>query len=198
MTGDFGRLYADLDRRTGAYGVRVISRRLPPETPAKFDGPTVALDPGCDPESRSFYLAHALGSIARWSTDTAVTRAVFDELHAAEASRESDPGRFDRAVAGHLAFEERSSGHAVWLLAEVGHAWAVPGYTSFFRADMAAIAEYHRRGVAPVWREFYPAWKERMARGKVRIEPFESRPVPAFRAIPIPTQEVLREEDGGA
>src|SRR3954469_10736484 len=42
MTGDFGRLYADLGRRAGEYGVRVPSRRLPPETPAVFDGPTVA------------------------------------------------------------------------------------------------------------------------------------------------------------
>ena len=45
MAGDFGRLYADLDRRTGAYGVRVISRRLPPETPALFHGPPLACVP---------------------------------------------------------------------------------------------------------------------------------------------------------
>ena len=198
MTGDFGRLYADLGRRAGSHGVRVISRRLPPETPAVFDGPTVALDLGLDPESRCFYLAHALGSIAQWSTDTDRSRAVFDELHAAKAARAADPGRLDRAVAAHLGFEERSSGHAVWLLADVGHAWAVPGYTTFFRADLAAVVEYHRSGVAPVWREFYPAWKEKAARGGVKIEPFEPRPVPAFRAVPIPTQEVLREEDGEA
>jgi hypothetical protein len=97
-----------------------------------------------------------------------------------------------------MAFEERSSGHAVWLLTDIGHGWAVPRYTTFFRADMAAIAEYHRSGVAPVWRGFYPAWKERIARGEAKIEPFELRAVPAFRAIPIPTQKVLREEDGKA
>jgi hypothetical protein len=198
MSGDFGRLYADLGRRAGGYGVRVASRPLAPETPAAFDGPTVTLDPGYDGESRCFYLAHALGSIAQWSTDTAAARAAFDELHAAEASREADPRRFDRAVSGHLAFEERSSGHAVWLLSDLGHGWAVPEYTVFFRADLAAIGEYHRTGVAPVWREFYPAWKERVARGEVRVEPFEPRPVPAFRAVPIPTQEVVREEDGKA
>jgi hypothetical protein len=194
----FGRLYLDLDRRAGGYGVRVQSRALPAETPAVFDGSAVTLDPGYDPESRCYYLAHALGSIARWSTDTATTRAVFDEMHAAEESREADPGRFERAVAGHLAFEERSSGHAVWVLADLGHDWAVPGYTVFFRADLAAIGEYHRTGVAPVWREFYPAGKEKAARGEVTIRPFEPRPVPAFRAIPIPKQEVLREEDGKA
>src|SRR4051812_49971592 len=116
MDGDFGRLYADLERRAGDYGVRVGLRPLAPETPAEFDGPTVALDPGYDPESRCFYLAHALGSIAQWSTDTDATRSVFDEVHEAEASRESDPGRFDRAVAKHLAFEARSSAHAVRLI----------------------------------------------------------------------------------
>lgn len=125
-------------------------------------------------------------------------RAVFDEMHEAEASREFEPARFERAVVEHLAFEERSSGHAAWLLTNLGHGWAVSEYTNFFRADMAAIAEYHRSGVAPVWREFYPPWKEKVARGEVKIEPFEPRSVPAFRAIPIPTQEVLREEDGKA
>jgi hypothetical protein len=195
---DFGRLFTDLCRRAGDYGVRVVSRALPPETPAAFDGPTVALDPGYDLESRCYYLAHALGSTCQWSTATAATHAVFNELHAAEASRRTDPGRFERAVVEHLAFEERSSGNAVWLLADVGHAGAVPGYTTFFRADLAAVEEYHRSGVAPVWREFYPAWKERVARGAVTVRPFEPRPVPAFRAIPIPEQDVLREQDGEA
>jgi hypothetical protein len=195
---DFDRLYTDLERRARGYGVRVRTRPLPAETPAAVDGPTIALDPGYDPESRCYYLAHALGSICQWTTHPDATRAVFDELHAAEESRRVDPDRFERAVAEHLAFEERSSGHAVWLLAEIGHGRAVPGYTTFFRADLAAVAEYHRTGVAPVWREFYPAWKDRVAGGDVKIRPFHPRPVPQFRAVPIPTQEVLREEDGEA
>lgn len=196
MVGDFGRLHADLVRRAAEYGVRVIDRTLGPETPAAFDGPTVALDPATDPESRCHYLVHALGSIAQWATDGERSRAVFDELHAAEAARGAAPARFDRAVAAHLAFEERSSGHAVWLLADIGHAWAIPTYTLFFRADLVAVAEYHRTGVAPVWREFFPAWKEKAARGEVEVRPFDPRPVPPFRAVPIPTQEVIREEDG--
>jgi hypothetical protein len=198
MAGDFERLYANLMDRAAEYGVQVESRSLPAETPAAFDGPTVALDPGYDLASRCYYLAHALGSTAQWSIDPASSRAVFSELHAAEAVRAADPGRFDRAVAAHLAFEERSSGHAVWLLADTGHAGTVPGYIVFFRADLAAVAELHRTGVAPVWREFFSAWKERVARGEVKVQPFVPRPVPIFRAIPIPTQEVIREEDGRA
>ena len=196
MGGDFGRLYADLVGRAAGYGVRVESRRLPPETPAVFDGPTVAVDPGYDAESRCYYLAHALGSIARWAADPAGTRAVFDELHAAKDTRAADPGRFERAVAAHRAFEERSSGHAVWLLADLGHGWAIPTYTVFFRADLEAIERYHRTGVALVWRELYPEWKERAARGEVAVPPFDPRPVPDFRPVHIPTQEVVREEDG--
>jgi hypothetical protein len=191
MTEDFERLYVDLGQRAGRYAVRVHSHPLPPETPARFDGPTITLDPGYDSESRCFYLAHALGSIAHWSTDLSGSRAVFDELHAAEASRAADPARFERALAGHLAFEERASGHAVWLLADIGQAGAIPAYTVFFRADMAAIEEYHRSGVAPVWREFYPAWKEK---ARSAAAPFAPRPVSAFRAVTIPTQEVLRED----
>jgi hypothetical protein len=125
--------------------VRVVERLLGPDTPAQFDGPTITLDPGNDPEFRCYYLAHALGSIAQWSIDTAETRRVFDELHAAEASRGADPGRYKRAVARHRAFEARSSGHAVWLLAALCHGWAVAGYTVFFRADLAAVPP-HRGG----------------------------------------------------
>jgi len=195
MTGDFGQLYSCLEQRARDYAVRVISRQLPPETPAEFDGPTIALDPGYHLEARCYYLAHALGSIAQWSTDSIGTHAVFDELHEAEASRETDPARFEHALTNHLAFEQRSSEHAVWLLANVGQDWAIPGYTTFFRADLSAMEEYHRTGVAPVWREFYAAWKQKAASGKVTVQPFELRPVPRFRAIPIPIQEVLRTED---
>jgi hypothetical protein len=196
VAGEFGQLYADLADRAAEYGVRFGSKALPPETPAVFDGPTVTLDPSYDTESRCYYLAHALGSTVQWSTDFAGSRAVFDELRAAKGAPEADPGRFERAVAAHRAFEERSSGHAVWLLAELGHAWAVPGYTVFFRADLAAITEFHRTGVAPVWREFYPEWKRRAAGGEVEVRPFDPRPVPPFRPVRIPAQEVVREEDG--
>jgi hypothetical protein len=191
---DFERLKADLSRRAGSYGVRVLARALPRETPVIFDGPTVTIDPGYDSESQSYYLAHALGSVFQWSTAAAATRAVFDELHAAEDARGSE--RFEHAAAAHLAFEERSSGHGVWLLADLGHDRAVREYTTFFRADMAAIGEYHRTGTAPVWQEFYPAWKEKVAREGIELPPFEPRPVPPFRAIPIPKQKVFREEDG--
>ncbi|HEY2909718.1 MAG TPA: hypothetical protein VGI99_05705 [Gemmataceae bacterium] len=172
----------------------MLARSLPRETPAIFDGPTVTIDPGYDSESQSYYLAHALGSIFQWSTDAATSQAMFDELHAAAASRGSE--RYAHAVAAHLAFEERSSGHAVWLLADLGHKRAVPGYTTFFRADMAALRVYHQNGTAPVWSDFFPAWKKKVACEGIELPPFEPRPVHRFQAIPIPKQKVFREEDG--
>lgn len=196
MTREFGRLYASLDQRARTFEIQVVLRQLAPETPAEFDGPTIVIDPGYDLESQCYYLAHALGSIAQWSIDSIRTRAVFDELHEAEASRDADPARFERAVTDHLAFEQRSSENAVWLLADLDQGWAIPGYTTFFRADLSAIEEFHRSGVAPVWREFYPAWKKKATCGEVVVRPFEPQPVPKFRAIRIPIQEVLREEDG--
>lgn len=191
---DFERMKADLKRRAESYAVRVLANSLPPETPAIFDGPTITIDPISDSESQSFYLAHALGSIYQWSTETTATQSIFDELHAAEGSRGSE--RFERAVAAHMAFEERTSGHAVWLLADLGHDRAVPEYTTFFRADMESIREYHRTGAAPIWREFFSAWKESVARERIEVQPFEPRPMQPFRAVPIPKQKVFREEDG--
>ena len=99
-------------------------------------------------------------------------------------------------MAAHRAFEERSSGHAVWLLADLGHGWAVPAYTVFFRADLAAMTAFHRTGTAPKWQEFYPAFADRVARGQVQVPPFDPRPVPNFRAAKIEHQDVVREEDG--
>jgi hypothetical protein len=109
-----------------------------------------------------------------------------------------DPGRFGRALAAYLAFEEQSSGHAVWLLADLGHGWAVRGYTLFFQADLAAMTVFHQTGAAPKWPEFYPAFANQAARGEVQVPPFEPRPVPNFRAARIEHQDVVREEDGQA
>lgn len=190
----FGKLLADLEGRAGEYGVKVKERKLPPETPAEFDGPTVTLDPSYEASARCFYLAHALGSICQWSTDPGTARAVYGALRSAKEGKGAR--RLERALADYLAWEERSSRHAVWLLADLGHAGAVPDYTVFFRADLAAMAEFHRTGVAPVWGEFYPAFAARVAAGEVEAPPFDPLPVPPFQAVRIEHQEVVREEDG--
>lgn len=192
----FGELFTRLTDRAGGYGVQVREGELRPETPAVFDGPTVTVDPTCEAGARCFYLAHALGSIAQWSTDATAARVVYDGLRDAKEARQEQPRRFEPALADYLAFEERSSELAVWLLTDLGRGWAVPDYTLFFRADLAAMEEFHRTGVAPVWNDFYPAFAASAGRGEVPVRPFAPRPVPPFRAVRIEQQEVVREEDG--
>jgi hypothetical protein len=193
---NYDDLFSRLSTRAAAYGVRVKRDSLGPETPATFDGPTVTIDRSCEEDACCYYLAHALGSIFQWSSDTAGTRAVYGELRQAKAVRSKDPGRMETALDRYLAFEELSSDHAVWLLADLGRSDAIPGYTLFFRADLAAMAQLHRSGVAPIWREFYPAFKEAVARGELGVAPFVPRPILPFQAVRIDPQEVVREEDG--
>ena len=45
------------------------------------------------PEESYYYLAHALGSIVRWSLEPETWRAMFEELEAAKANRRADPAR---------------------------------------------------------------------------------------------------------
>jgi hypothetical protein len=184
-----------LRKRAQRYGIRLRSAKLGPDVAGKFDGPTVILNSEFEPKELAFYLAHALGSIAQWSTDFDHAKAVNDELHAAKAERPGKIERFVKALGRYLEFEERSSEHAVWLLGELDYGRAVPQYTTFFRADLAAMSEFHVTGHAPVWRDFYAEWKRRVAAGKQKIQPFRPRPIPEFRPLRIPTQEVLQEED---
>src|SRR6478735_1972722 len=108
-----------------AHGIRVQSRSLGPERPGTFDGPSVTISPDYDRESRCFFLAHSLGSIAAWTADPERSQAVFDELRDAKETRDADPARFERARDDWSAFEEAASEYAVGLLGQVGHDWAV-------------------------------------------------------------------------
>jgi putative component of membrane protein insertase Oxa1/YidC/SpoIIIJ protein YidD len=189
-------LYDDLRQRIESYGVAVRCEPLGAEQPARFDGLSITVSPGYDLEARSHYLAHSLGSIAAWLLDPGGTAPLYRELREAKAQRDVDLERLERAVAAFCRFEERTSEYAVWLLAEAGHPEAIAGYTNFFRADLAAMAEFHRHGVAPVWREFLAAWNGRARRGEQEVRPFHPRPIPPFEPRRIELQEVHREEDG--
>jgi hypothetical protein len=180
-----------------AHGIRVLCRSLGPEKPGTFDGPSVTVSPDYDLESRCFFLAHSLGSIAVWTADADRSQAVFDELRDAKRAREADRARFERALDDWSAFEGAASESAVGLLGQVGHDWAVRSYTEFARADAEMMLAFHRHGRAPVWRDFFPAWRQRLARGEVDARPYKPRPVPdGFRPARMPKQEVFREEDG--
>src|SRR4029079_2659599 len=137
------------------------------EKPGEFDGLTIAINPLHHPESRSYYLAHAFGSIVQWSTDFERAQKVFDELRTATARRQKQPDRFEEALRAYRRFEQTSSEHAVWVLEQTCHRRAVRPYTIFFRADLEAMTIFHRTGHTPRWPEFYAQWKRRAKSGDV-------------------------------
>jgi hypothetical protein len=170
---------------------------MDPETPAVFDGPSITVNAIHDAETRSFYLVHSFGSIVAWTDDLPGVAAMFRELRAAKKTRDADPDRLERALQPFRAFETRASEYSVWVLEQIGHPEAIEPFSVFFRADLEAITIFHRTGRAPVWPEFFAAWKADIATGRRVVEPFTPRPVPAgFRPVRIETQEVEQERDG--
>lgn len=185
-------LFADLERFVTAHGVRLRLRQLEVEKPGEFDGPSITINPVHDREACCFYLAHSFGSIYQWSTDSERARAVFDDLRDAKRKAGSE---FEQALKAWRAFEQTSSAHAVWVLAEIGHGKVIEPYTVFFRADIEAMTLFHRTGKEPPWPEFFAGWKDRVTKGEVRIEPFQPKPIRPFTPIRIEKQEVLQERD---
>ena len=107
-----------------------------------------------------------------------------------------DPGRFEAALARFRAFEERASEYSVHTLGLVGHAWAIPAFTLFFRADLEAITIFHREGRAPIWSRFFHRVRDEAAAGARVVEPFMPVPVPPFRPVRFEPQVVKQERDG--
>lgn len=192
MSAPRADLFEDLARFIRSHGVDVRTREMDIETPGEFDGPTITINPVHNREALSYYLAHSFGSIYQWSTNVEHAQAVFDALR--EAKKGTRP-RFEPALERWRRFEEISSEHAVWALAHVGHAEAIEPYTVFFRADIEAMTIFHRTGKEPQWPEFFHDWKDGVARGTIRIEPFRPKPVTRFRPVKIATQEVVQERD---
>ena len=187
-----GGLFEDLQRVIRSHSVEVRLEEMDVEKPGVFDGPSITINPVHDREACCYYLAHSFGSIHQWSSDFGHARKVFDDLRAAK--RHPRIG-FEVALEQWRRFEEVSSEHAVWLFGELGHPGAVDPYTVFFRADLEAMTVFHRTGKEPPWPEFFDAWKEGVARGSIRIEPFEPRPIAPFTPVRIEPQEVLQAHD---
>ena len=185
-------LFADLERFVTAHGVRVRLRQMEIEKPGEFDGPCITINPEHDREACCFYLAHSFGSIHQWSTDAGRARKVFDDLR---DTKQKAGMEFEQALEAWRLFEQTSSDHAVWALAEIGHGQVVEPYTVFFRADIEAMTLFHRTGKEPPWPEFFARWKDRVAKGEIPIEPFHPKPIRPFTPIRIEKQEVLQERD---
>lgn len=188
-------LYNKLRQRAESYGITVGEAPLGKDTAGKFDGPSITINSDNDPAERVFFLAHSVGSIARWALATEQAAAVYRELRQAKQRKEAEPERFERALDGFGSFEEIASEHAVWLLADVGGADAVAPYTAFARADLAAMIEFHRTGTAPQWSAFFARWREKVARGEITVRPYQPRPIPPFRPVKIDTQEIVQNKE---
>jgi hypothetical protein len=194
MNSVFDSLIERLGTWAEKVGIRVQSERFGPETAAKFDGLSVTLNPVFLAEDRAYYLAHALGTIVTWSLHVPNCQAVIDDLRDAKAGHGTTP--LEEAIARYRAFEERTSEYAVGLLSEIGCPEFVHSYSNFMRADLEAMTEYHRRGTAPVWRDFFAEWNRDVAAGRRAVHPFRTAPVPQFHPARIPLQEVLQKRDG--
>ena len=190
--------FLDLTEGVRRYGVDVSVERMDVETPGRFDGPTITVNSSHQPAEQCYHLAHALGSIVAWSVDRPGATRVFDELRTAKRARPRDHRRFEEALAGFARFEEMASRYAVWFLNEAGHAELIEPYTMFFRADLEAMRIFHREGKAPVWPQFFAAWKRSVASGTITVKPYTPSPIPPFVPVRIPAQEVVQEHDGEA
>ena len=192
MSASRAGLFEDLKRFVCSHGVEIRTREMDVETPGEFDGPTITINPVHNREALSYYLAHSFGSIYQWSTNFEHAQNVFDELR--EAKKGTRP-RFEQALERWRRFEEISSEHAVWVLADVGHVEAIEPYTVFFRADIEAMTIFHRTGKEPRWPDFFADWREKVARGEIRIVPFRPTSIARFAPVKIQKQEVVQERD---
>jgi hypothetical protein len=195
MPAEIDLLYEDLKRRAARHAITIRHAELDKELAGEFDGPTITLNNSYDPLERVFYLAHSLGSIAQWTIHCEPSRQTFRELRRVKRTSQPAAADFQRALADYLAFENRTWEYAAWLLHDTGHSKLLPPFTNFVRADMEAMRVFHTTGKAPDWQEFLTAWNEEVRLGRRKVEPFTLRPIPDFRAVAIPKQEILQEDD---
>lgn len=190
---DFSRIFQEVRAWAENHGIRVRRQLLPPDQAGTFDGPTVTLNRAYATEELTYYLAHTLGSIVRWSLSRPAVQALFDELRQAKQDRRA-PARLERAIERYRAFEIESSAFAVGLLTELGHGDAVPAYTNFMRADLEALTAFHRTGQAPIWHDFFARWNAAVAADRRQVAPFHPKPPPAFTPVAIEDQEIVQRQ----
>lgn len=189
----FRTICADLSKRASAMGIKVSEKRLDPDTPGLFDGSSITINPLYDNEEEAYYLAHTVGTIAKWSVDNEASKSAFQELWAAKQTQ--DRPRLEKAVAAWREFEESASGYAVWLLDNIGYHDVIPGYIKFARADLDRMTVFHLTGEIPAWKEFRKQWNEQVERGEKKIDRFRAEPLPRFKPLPMPVEQILQNRE---
>jgi hypothetical protein len=182
----FSRLRAYVESR----GIALEWRRLPPDTPAVFDGLSIVLKEGHDRTELGCYLVHSFGSITGWCLETGRVKQLFEELRAAKDVKDTEPARFEQALATFRRFEEASAEFALGVLDSTGNGALKDDVSEFFRADLEAITLFHRTGALPVWPDFLSAWRRDVSEGRRPRRPFQARIAPPFTPIQIERQEV--------
>ncbi len=189
-------MFSTLATAVQNYSIAVSRRPLDADIAGEFDGWSITVNTRRDLEPQLFYLTHSFGSIVEWSVDYAHAVRVFEELRAAKAAEISEPQRFELALKAFRDFEEIASEYAVTLLREVGCEQLVAPYTEFFRADLEAMCQFHRQGVAPDWPTFFAGWKNQVARGERVVAPYTPRPIPRFQPVRIEEQPIIQKHNG--
>lgn len=189
---DFERIYTAIRNWAEDEGIEVREQDLGSDHAGEFDGLNVIMNPHFPLEDRSYYLAHALGSIVLWSRDKEGIQKIFDDLRAAKDNKKDES--LERAIERYRDFETKSSELAVWLLEKLGHSDAIQNYTNFMRADLESMTQYHRTGKAPRWAEFFGHWNQQVESGERRPTPFKPRCIKAFTPRQIERQEIKQQQ----
>lgn len=184
-----------LTNRIEAAGVRVEFRRLGAGTTGVFDGSSITVNSACDLETQCHNLVHSFGHIVQWSLERSRCEKLYDALYAAKAGQRDDRTELEAALGAFREYEEEASRYAAWLLIDTGNSRALPSFHLFARADIEAIIEYHRHGVAPIWKNFYSDWRDRYIRGEFELRPFVPKAIPRFTPVAITPQEVIQGTD---
>jgi hypothetical protein len=196
MAHSFGRCYEAVCEWATAHGIRVNEEALPSGKAGEFDGLNVTMNRDYKAEERIYYLIHALGSVVLWSLNEAGIAEMFSELRDKKSEKADDHARFETAIAKYRDFEVEASKLAVSLFDQLGQPDKVSPYTNFMRADLEAMTEFHRTGIAPVWSKFFDRWNHEVASGSRQVAPFDPKPIPPFQPVRIERQEILQRQSG--
>jgi hypothetical protein len=188
----FLAVYEDVSRWAEARGIRTVERQMDAGKAGEFNGVCVTMNLRYGAEEKSYYHAHALGSIVRWSLSRREVQGMFDDLR--DAKKTNDHSRLEHEIERYRIFEIESSEYAVWLLAHLGHADEARPYSNFMRADLEALTIFHRTGQAPVWRDLFGRWNREVSTGYRQIAAFTPKEIPDFEPVMIDRQEILQRQ----
>src|SRR5688572_11665576 len=103
MSSDVDQAYESVSSWAKAHGIAVHEAPLAANKAGVFNGTSVTMNATYSVEERTFYLAHALGSMVRWSLSLPEVQALFRELRTAK--KEANPEKLRVAITRYQAFE---------------------------------------------------------------------------------------------